>query len=107
MIDVIASMGLGYKGPKFYVFRGYLLAKNVKEVKIFVNSYCVTWKETGCTIMADGWIDRCRRTLINFLKYCPSGIVFLKSVDASVLQRLQICCINCLERWCYLLVLKM
>lgn len=40
-----------------------------------MDSYRVTWKETGCTIMADGWTDRCRRTLINFLVYCPRGIV--------------------------------
>ena len=33
--------------------------------------------------MADGWTDQCRRTLINFLVYCPKGTVFLKSVDAS------------------------
>jgi len=34
-------------------------------------------------IMADGWTDRKRRTLINFLVYCPKGIIFLKSVDAT------------------------
>ncbi|XP_015965276.1 uncharacterized protein LOC107489009 [Arachis duranensis] len=33
--------------------------------------------------MTDGWTNRCRRTLINFLFYCPKGIIFLKSVDAS------------------------
>ncbi|PKI45114.1 hypothetical protein CRG98_034498 [Punica granatum] len=33
--------------------------------------------------MADGWIDQCRRTIINFLVYCPKGTIFLKSVDAS------------------------
>ncbi|KAL9660037.1 hypothetical protein QQ045_024847 [Rhodiola kirilowii] len=33
--------------------------------------------------MADGWTDRSRRSLINFLVYCPKRIIFLKSVDAS------------------------
>ncbi|CAL0299670.1 unnamed protein product [Lupinus luteus] len=33
--------------------------------------------------MADGWTDCTRRTLINFLVYCPKGTVFIKSVDAS------------------------
>ncbi|XVF07012.1 hypothetical protein REPUB_Repub06bG0100900 [Reevesia pubescens] len=79
----MASMGAGYKGPNFHSFRGYLLTKNVEETKKFVDSYRATWKETGCTIMADGWTDQCRRTLINFLVYCPRGTVFLKSVDAS------------------------
>lgn len=57
MIDAISSMSLNYKGPEFYAFRGYLLAKNVEEVKIFVDSCRVTWKETGCAIMVDGWTD--------------------------------------------------
>ncbi|XVE98465.1 hypothetical protein REPUB_Repub03eG0109000 [Reevesia pubescens] len=83
MINAVASIGAGYKAPNFYVVRGYLLAKNVEETRKFVSSYRETWKDTGCTIMADVWTDQCRRTLINFLVYCPRGTVFLKSVDAS------------------------
>ncbi|XP_031378300.1 uncharacterized protein LOC116193697 [Punica granatum] len=82
-IDVIASMGAGYKGLGFHDLWGYLLTKNVEEVRKYVDSYRPIWKEMDCTIMADGWTDQCRRTLINFLVYCPKGIVFLKSVDAS------------------------
>ncbi|RVW15995.1 hypothetical protein CK203_101950 [Vitis vinifera] len=33
--------------------------------------------------MGDGWIDNRQRTLMNFLVYCPEGISFVKSVDAS------------------------
>ncbi|XP_039137129.1 uncharacterized protein LOC120274666 [Dioscorea cayenensis subsp. rotundata] len=33
--------------------------------------------------MGDGWSDQRQRTLINFLVYCPNGISFIKSVDAS------------------------
>ena len=33
--------------------------------------------------MADGWTDTRARSLINFLIYCPRGMVFVKSVDAS------------------------
>ncbi|RWR90991.1 LOW QUALITY PROTEIN: zinc finger protein [Cinnamomum micranthum f. kanehirae] len=33
--------------------------------------------------MANGWTDERQRTMINFLVYCPKGIIFLKSVDAS------------------------
>ncbi|KAF1863224.1 hypothetical protein Lal_00014685 [Lupinus albus] len=52
-------MGPGYKAPNFYHFSAYLLNKWVED--------------TG----------RNRCTLINFLVYCPKGIVILKSVDAS------------------------
>ena len=33
--------------------------------------------------MVDGWTDTRARSLINFLIYCPRGMVFVKSVDAS------------------------
>ncbi|XP_025645006.1 uncharacterized protein [Arachis hypogaea] len=87
MIDVIASMGAGYKGPSYPRVRGYLLSKLVEDVRKMIDGYREIWKQTGCTIMADGWTDRCRRTLINFLVYCPKGTVFLKSVDASNISK--------------------
>ncbi|KAF1895993.1 hypothetical protein Lal_00046749 [Lupinus albus] len=74
MIDALCSMGSGYKGPNYYRVRGHLVNKWVEDVKIL---------RTRCTLMADGWTDRSRRTLINFLVYCPKGTVFIKSVDAS------------------------
>ncbi|KAL4372740.1 hypothetical protein AHAS_Ahas05G0012000 [Arachis hypogaea] len=87
MIDAIANMGAGYKGPNYQRVRGYLLSKLVEDVKKMIEGYRVIWKQTGCTIMADGWTDHCRRTLINFLVYCPKGTVFLKSVDASHISK--------------------
>ena len=33
--------------------------------------------------MVDGWTDQRQQTLINFLVYCPAGLVFVKYVDAS------------------------
>ncbi|KAJ1272699.1 hypothetical protein BS78_06G222800 [Paspalum vaginatum] len=83
MIDAVCAYGSGYKGPNFNQLRGPLLAKCVEETRSFVDGFRKTWRETGCTVMADGWTDRKRRTLINFLVYCPKGTVFLKTVDAS------------------------
>ncbi|KAL4396541.1 hypothetical protein AHAS_Ahas01G0102200 [Arachis hypogaea] len=83
MIDAIASMGAGYKGPNYPRVREHLLSKLVEDVRKIIDGYREIWKQTGCTIMVDGWTDCCRRTLINFLVYCPKGTVFLKSVDAS------------------------
>ncbi|XP_019447315.1 PREDICTED: uncharacterized protein LOC109350538 [Lupinus angustifolius] len=82
-IDVICSMSPGYKGPNYYRVCGKLLNKWVVDVKNLVNDYRSIWRKIGCTLMADGWTDRSRRTLINFLVYCPKGTVFIKSVDAS------------------------
>nr|XP_034891250.1 uncharacterized protein LOC118031061 [Populus alba] len=98
-IDAVTTMGPGYKGPNLHAIRGYYLAKAVDEVKIYVESYRAIWKKTGCTLMADGWTDQKRRTLINFLVYCPKGTVFFeKRWMYQMSQRLLDCCISCLER---------
>lgn len=83
MIDAVASMGLGYKGPSYQSLRVNLLRDAKKEVQLLVDSYRSTWAETGCTIMGDGWKDVRQRSLINFLVYSSKGICFIKSVDAS------------------------
>jgi len=83
MIDAIASIGSGYKGPTYHALRTNVLLDMKREVTLLVDAIRGSWSETGCTIMADGWQDRNNRQLINFLVYCPRGIVFVKSVDAS------------------------
>ncbi|XP_027098997.2 uncharacterized protein [Coffea arabica] len=82
-IDQIASMGHGYKGPSYHSLRVNLLRNAKRYVKLVVDSFRNTWAEIGCTIMGDGWKDTRQRPLINFLIYCPKGISFIKSVDAS------------------------
>ena len=67
MFDVACSYGASYKTPNFYDLHGCLLTKNVEQGKNFVDSFRSTWKEMGCTIMTDGWIDKQRRTLFSIL----------------------------------------
>jgi len=78
MIDAVCAFGLGYKGPNFNQLRGPLLAKCVEETRSFVDGFCKTWRETGCTVMADGWTYRKRRThqLLGLLprRYCFSQV---------------------------------
>ncbi|PKU66856.1 hypothetical protein MA16_Dca014463 [Dendrobium catenatum] len=82
-IDVIASIELGYKLPSYYRLRVNLLRDAKEECKLLIESYRKTWKEIGCTLMADSLTEIRNRTLINFLVYYPRGVPFLKSVDAS------------------------
>ena len=53
-----------------------------REVQLIVDSHRSYWADPSCTIMADGWIDTRHRILINFLVYCPKGIIFIRYVDA-------------------------
>ncbi|XP_057502957.1 uncharacterized protein LOC130786623 [Actinidia eriantha] len=83
MFDAAIAIGAGYKVPTYHQFRVPLLQDSKKELELFIATLRTTWADTGCTIMGDGWSDRRHRTLINFLVYCPRGITFVKSVDAS------------------------
>ncbi|XP_057744989.1 uncharacterized protein LOC130962845 [Arachis stenosperma] len=67
MLDGVAGIGPGYKGPSYDKLRVHLLADLKRESQMLVDSYRSAWKETGCTLMADGWTDQRQRTLINFL----------------------------------------
>ncbi|XP_028059457.1 uncharacterized protein LOC114263158 [Camellia sinensis] len=72
-----------YKVPTYHEVRVPLLNDSKKELQLFIDSIKSTWANTGCTIMSNGWTDGRHRTLINFLVYCPRGITFVKSIDAS------------------------
>ncbi|XP_015961677.1 uncharacterized protein LOC107485655 [Arachis duranensis] len=82
-LDGVAVIGPSFKGPSYDEMRVHLLADLKKECQLLVEGYRRSWKRTGCTLMADGWTDQRQRTLINFLVYCPAGMSFVKSVDAS------------------------
>ena len=71
MLDVVAAIGPGYKGPTYYQLRVNLLKDVKKEVQLLVNFYREAWVKVRCTIMGDGWTDNRQRTLINFMVYCP------------------------------------
>nr|KYP59271.1 hypothetical protein KK1_014703 [Cajanus cajan] len=72
MVDALCSTSPGNKVPSMHIILGHSLNRRVDDVKKLLEDYCSIWKKTSCTLMADGWIDRCRRTLINFLVYCKS-----------------------------------
>ncbi|KAJ8620842.1 hypothetical protein MRB53_029371 [Persea americana] len=43
--------------------------------------------KTGCSVMAESWMDGEQRSLMNFLVYCGRGVLFLKSVDTSAIRK--------------------
>ena len=69
MVNVIATIGPGYKGPTYYQLRVNLLKDVKKEVQSLEDSYLRAWKKVGCIIMNDGWPDNRHKTLINFMVY--------------------------------------
>ncbi|XP_049936976.1 uncharacterized protein LOC126410646 [Nymphaea colorata] len=61
--DAIASVGRGYKMPSFHKLRGKILNNIVRDVKTYCDELKLSWKATGCSVMADGWTNIKNRTL--------------------------------------------
>ncbi|KAK2352441.1 hypothetical protein QL285_096432 [Trifolium repens] len=83
MFDNAAKHGIGFKPPSYHEIKVKYLDYYYGEISKVVARYRADWEKYGCTIMTDGWTDRKRRTILNFLVHSPKGTVFLKSIDAS------------------------
>ena len=83
MIDSIAAVGPGFKGPSFYELKGPPLKNVVHEVNDFLLDIKNYWKVYGGSVMSDGWTNQKQQPIMNFLVYCPRGDMFLKSIDTS------------------------
>jgi len=83
MVEAIALGGSEVVLPSSHDLRGWVLKNSVEEVKNDVDKQMATWSRTGCSVLVDQWNTVTGRTLISFFVYCPEGVMFLKSVDAS------------------------
>ncbi|GJR06132.1 zinc finger, CCHC-type containing protein [Tanacetum coccineum] len=79
----IREYGRGMPAPSYHNLRVTLLKDALEDMKKFVDSFRPQWQKYGCSIMSDFWTDEKGRCLINFLVNCPTGMIFLKSIDAS------------------------
>jgi len=73
----------GYVPPTYNKLRGPLLSKERSHVENLLQPIRNSWNQKGVTIVSDGWSDRQRRPLINFMAITEWGLMFLKSVDGS------------------------
>ncbi|CAI0406310.1 unnamed protein product [Linum tenue] len=83
MFEDVARHGPGFKPPSYHEVRETFLKEEMKEVEHKLELFKDEWKDVGCTIMSDGWTDKKRRSLCNFLVNSPRGTVFLESKDTS------------------------
>ncbi|XP_051143923.1 uncharacterized protein LOC127260255 [Andrographis paniculata] len=83
MIDTIASVGPGVKGPTGKQIGGEYLNEEMQEVVQYVDSLKQKWKTYGCTIMCDGWSTRTKHPIINFMVYCDRDMIYHSSVDCT------------------------
>ncbi|CAM8959963.1 unnamed protein product [Rhodiola kirilowii] len=87
MCDAIGRYGIGYKPPTYHDIRDKLLKRAVLQTDQIVEDFKEEWKRTGCSIMSDGWTDRKKRSICNFMVNSPKGTVFLYSLDTSDISK--------------------
>ncbi|KAI5444905.1 hypothetical protein KIW84_013255 [Lathyrus oleraceus] len=87
MLEMVSRHGLGFKPPSYHEIRTKYLKQKMEETTKDIEEHKLIWKKTGCTIMSDGWTDKRRRTILNFLVNSTKGTAFLKSIDASHISK--------------------
>ncbi|XP_042950125.1 uncharacterized protein LOC122282239 [Carya illinoinensis] len=70
-INAIVAIGPGFKGPSLHELRGNLLKNSVTEVQNYLLDIKTSWRDSVCSLMADGWTNQRQQPIINFLVYCP------------------------------------
>ena len=87
MVESIANYGPGFKPPSYDEIRVKYLKEEVQATKDALEVHRTAWKKTGWTIMTEGWTDKRRITILNFLVNNSKGTIFLKSIDASAISK--------------------
>lgn len=83
MLELVGQYGPGVVAPTSQLISGRCLQEEIATIKNYLAEYKASWAITGCSIMADSWLDAEGRTLINFLASGPNGVYFVSSVDAT------------------------
>lgn len=76
MFELVAKHGIGFKPPSYDEIRNKYLNYFYGEIGKDLAAHRAVWEKCGCTIMTDGWTDRRRRTILNFLVHSPRELFF-------------------------------
>ena len=87
IIDMISRFGIDLKPPSYHEIRVTCLKKEVDLSQQMLEEYKVEWKKTSCSIMSDGWSDKKRKSICNFLVNSPKGTIFLYPINTSNISK--------------------
>ncbi|XP_052210470.1 uncharacterized protein LOC127813510 isoform X1 [Diospyros lotus] len=83
MIEAIGRASPGMKPPSYHEVRVPYLKKELVHTNEIMKSHKEDWPKYGCSLMCDGWKDKRKRSLLNFLVNYPKGSMFIRSIDTS------------------------
>eukprot|EP00253_Pinus_taeda_P016332 PITA_16332 len=81
--DLVNNAPKGYKPPSYEKMRTSVLSEERAWVEARLQDIKDSWKESGVSIVSDGWTDVNHHPLINILVSSPKGVLFLKSYDTT------------------------
>ena len=83
-VNATASAGFNYKPPSYNALRTTLIESKKMEVEAEVKKATSFSIETyGISLCSDGWDNVVHHPLMNIMLSCPTGDIFLGSVDIS------------------------
>ncbi|XP_042424116.1 uncharacterized protein LOC122011797 [Zingiber officinale] len=87
MFEIVGKYGCGFKPPSYHELWETFLKKEVDRTMTLLEEHRFMWKKKGCSIMSDGWTDKKRRSICNFLVNSEKGTIFLQSTDTSDISK--------------------
>lgn len=76
MCDTIKKYGIGYKTTTYHDIIDKLLKREVHETEKIVVDFKDEWKRLHCSIMFNGWTNRKKRLICNFMVNSLKGTFF-------------------------------
>src|SRR4051812_28474177 len=73
IFGLVSRHGPGFKPPLYHEIRVDYLKQKVDLTNEALEEHKAYWKKTESTIMTDGWTDKRRRTILDFLVNSPKG----------------------------------
>jgi len=89
-LEMVTKHGPSFKPPSYHDIREKYLKQEVDQTMKLLEEYKLEReKKTGCSIMSDGWTNKKRCCICNFLVNSPKRTVFffLSSVDTSNMSK--------------------
>ena len=92
---MVAKHGPGFKPPSYHDIREKYLKQEVDQTMTLLEEYKLEWKKTSCLIMSNGWINKKRRCICNFLVNNPKGTIVCHRWILLICPRLLIRYLKC------------
>ena len=87
MCEMIGKYGPDYRPLSYHDIREKLLKQAMQKNDDNLQEFRDEWKRTDGSIMSNGWTNKKRRSICNFLVNSPKGTIFLYSLDTSDISK--------------------